>query len=93
MYTETLNDNINGSAAEATKRGDRTKRSLVRLLETAISLYSAISPKTAIYYRRFRRYSTYPSILGDTKGCIGRPESATPEFDKRQYIETFHLVF
>ena len=25
------------------------------------------------------------TILGDTKGCIGRPESAIPEFDKRQY--------
>ena len=38
-------------------------------------------------------FSTYPPILGDTKGCIERPESATPEFDKRQYFETFHLVF
>ena len=69
------------------------KVSLARLPKTAISLYSAISPKVAIIYRRFRRYSTYPSILEDTKGCMGRPESSTPEFDKRQYFETFHLVF
>ena len=60
--------------------------SLVRLPKTALSLYSAISPKMAIIYPRFRRYATYPSILEDTKSCIGRPESASPEFDKRQYF-------
>ena len=54
--------------------------SLVQLPKTALSLYSAIS------YPRFWRYATYPSILEDTKRCIGRPESASPEFDKRQYF-------
>ena len=44
-----------------------------------------LSPFSAIFH--------LPFYFGDTRGCIGRPESATPESDKRQYIETFHLVF
>ena len=44
-----------------------------------------ISPFSAIFH--------LPFYFGGYQGVLGRPESATPEFDKRQYFETFLLVF